>query len=221
MQAQSLNSLKENFLFKTVVFCAIMVAARFIKTGHVSFLFLFWNLFLAWLPFWFINRAADAKGLRSGLFALLSVLFMPNAPYLVTDLFHLKKELVAPLWFDVTLIASFAILGLVFFVRSAGRLFRLIESYIGNGAWMTPIKLLVFVMNGYGIYLGRYLRFNSWDIVAQPLELCQGMLDSVFDYEQTKETLAITLTFSVFLYLAYGIYDSLRQAAYKKQHEIF
>ena len=221
MELRTRIALKENFLIKTLVFCILLVVARFVKTGHMSFLFLFWNLFLAWLPFWFINKALAAKGIKSSLLALLSLLFMPNAPYLITDLFHLKKELVAPLWFDVMLIVSFALLGLVFFLRSAGRLFTYIENITGSRRYMTPIKLMVFLLNGYGIYLGRYLRFNSWDLVTHPLGLYRGMSDSLFCADQVKETLAITFTFSVFLYLAYGIYESLKQGVNKNQHEVF
>lgn len=212
--------IKLNFLHKLVLFCAALIMVRFAKTGHVSFLFLFWNLFLAWLPVFFIKliKEKQSKLLRF-CFLVAAILFLPNAPYILTDLFHLKKSLVAPLWFDLILILSFAILGMIYFFMALDLILKEIAQLFSFGK-NTVIKLAIFLSTGYGIYLGRYLRFNSWDIISNPFGLAQGMFNSVFDACCYKETLSVTFTFTVFLYLIYETYRSFKEKQMTNSNEL-
>ena len=150
----------------------------------------------------------------------LSILFLPNAPYILTDLFHLNKNLAAPIWFDLLLISGFSILGLLFFLATVQRLFELLRPLCKMEMRFNLFKLGLFLSNGYGIYLGRYLRFNSWDVVSKPDDLVIRMFKSVFDSSSYKETLAITITFSIFLYLIFGIYESFYNRVGDKQNEL-
>lgn len=205
-----MKGFKISLLHKLVLFCVLLILLRTIKTGHYSFLFLFWNLLLAWLPLFFI-RLVKVSGHRSLNFAwlILSVLFLPNAPYILTDLFHLKKNLVAPLWFDLILILSFAFTGLFYFILALelilNEIARVFPSLISHLA-----KPFLFLATGYGIYLGRYLRYNSWDLIVHPFSLAFGMLRSVFSWEHCKQTIPTTVIFTVFLYLLYEIYLSFK-----------
>ncbi|MCE3259978.1 MAG: hypothetical protein K0S12_1619 [Bacteroidetes bacterium] len=199
-----------SFLNKLVIFCFLLIAARYIKTDHYSFLFLFWNLFLAWLPVFFIRRIGQGSGkFRRYCLLGLSILFLPNAPYILTDLFHLKKSLIAPLWFDLILILSFAFLGLIYFIMAFDRILEEFSFQFGKQV-ICFVKPLLFLATGYGIYLGRYLRFNSWDLVSDPVHLAGGMINSIFSRENFMETFGVTITFTVFLYLIYEIYLSFR-----------
>lgn len=204
--------MKSNTLLKLVLFCMMLVLVRFLKTGHYSFIFLFWNLFLAWLPYYFIKRYSKVKN-KAAQYSLviLSILFLPNAPYLLTDLFHLSKNLIAPLWFDLVLILSFSLLGLILFIITTDQLLKVLAPYFRSASMFRVCKFLIILSNGYGIYLGRYLRFNSWDILSRPEELASGMYHSVFDTNCYKETLAVSITFAIFLYLLFEIYESFKK----------
>jgi uncharacterized membrane protein len=213
-------SMKIDFVKKMVVFCLALIAVRFFKTEHYSFLFLFWNLFLAWLPVFFIKRIkAGQDKYKRFAFLSLSILFLPNAPYILTDLFHLKKNLIAPLWFDLVLILSFAILGLIYFIMSFELILDEIKQTFHKSVNLIA-KPLLLLASGYGIYLGRYLRFNSWNVVSDPLHLAGGMFNSVFNLSHLKETLSVTITFTVFLYLIFEIYLSFKNKLTIKQNEL-
>ena len=204
---------------RLVLFCMVMLLIRSLKTDYYSFIYLFWNLFLGWLPLFFIRRIKSGNSnIKNHLFAGLSILFLPNSPYILTDLFHLKQNLHAPLWFDLILILSFAILGLIYFIMA----FDLILKYIYK-SFSKPVSIiakpLLLLATGYGIYLGRYLRFNSWDIVSNPYHLAGGIYKSVFNPHYFKETLAVSLTFTVFLYLLFEIYLSFKNKLMLKQDE--
>ena len=209
-------------ILKLVAFCMILLTIRALKTHQYSFFFLLWNLFLAWMPYWII-RNFDRFKTRCGRFFIigLTLLFLPNAPYLLTDLFHLTKNLVAPMWFDLVLILSFSLLGLILFIAATEHLFRILSSFFRSTVLFNCMKFLVILSNGYGIYLGRYLRFNSWDILSNPDDLALQMFYSVFDSNNYKETLAVTFTFTIFLYLIIEIYTSFKKRIEEGSHGIF
>jgi uncharacterized membrane protein len=212
--------MKISVLHKLVAFCIALVIVRIIKTEHYSFLFLFWNLFLAYLPVLFI-KFIKPKTHKYLSFVLLgfSILFLPNAPYILTDLFHLKKALVAPLWFDLILIISFAILGVIYFIMAFELILETIKRTYNQKINLVA-KPFLFLACGYGIYLGRYLRYNSWDIISNPLDLVNGMVNSVFNPNYYKETLSVTITFTVFLYLIFEIYLSFKNKLLQSKNEL-
>lgn len=199
---------------KLIAFCVLLLVVRVLKTGHFSFLFLLWNLFLAWLPYWLIKKYKPSQDWMTRCFFLgASLLFLPNSPYIITDLFHLTKKLVAPMWFDLILILSFAMVGLVYFLLTVERLLAIVRPYFKSETGFQFIKVVLLLANGYGIYLGRYLRFNSWDIIYKPNELAVRMFQSVFHPDKLPETFSVTVLFSVFLYLIFELYQTLKTSA--------
>lgn len=188
-------------------FALLLLVARIFRTGHFSFVFLLWNFFLAWLPVWFARVMQHKSGLSRKMILLSAILFLPNAPYLSTDLFHLSKNLVAPLWLDTILILNFAIMGLICFVQATVLILQELKRMTGSDVIYYICKSGLLLASGYGIYLGRYLRFNSWDLVLNPFGLLQGICDSWFPPGYWRETMAISLTFAVFLYLILNIYE--------------
>lgn len=196
---------------KLFLFCLALVVIRMVKTHQSSYLFLFWNLFLAFIPLWFINRSGKSTNqyVRWSLVGT-SLLFLPNAPYVLTDLFHLHKSTVVPMWYDLILIVSFALLSLIYFVKAVHIIFKAIKLHV-KPYLFEPIKLLVFMSCGYGIYLGRYLRFNSWDLITDPLVLADGIVNSLINENAYKETLAVTFVFGIFLYLLFELFSVTRK----------
>lgn len=204
---------KNAVFLKLLLFCLVLLTIRVVQTHHYSFVFLLWNLFLAWVPLYILSKYhQQKKAWRQVLVIMLTLLFLPNAPYIVTDLFHLSKHLIAPLWFDTLLILSFALLGIVLFLRCFEQLLLILKPIIKNEQLYFFAKILILLSNGYGIYLGRYLRFNSWDIVSDPVDLFTSLYHSLLDRNNYKETLAITFAFSVFLYLIFELYTGFKKS---------
>lgn len=184
----------------------MFLSARIIYSGEFGFAFLLWNLFLAYLPYWFINRCIrHTQPWKQSLYALFSILFLPNAPYIVTDLFHLGQSKAVPEWFDLILIFCFALTGLYYFVISFHRLLQWLKQVPIINHYPQITKLLLLSACAYGIYLGRFLRFNSWDVVSHPFHLVKTIGVSLFHPTHFAETWAITLTFTLFLFLVYEL----------------
>jgi uncharacterized membrane protein len=165
---------------------------RFIYTDTKVFLFLNWNLFLAFVP-WAVTSVTILKPklqtYRITIFILLSIwlLFFPNAPYILTDLFHLRLKSAMPKWFDLILILSFAWTGLVFGFLSLWDIEKILSKSM-NRIWMSLISVCLLFIGSFGIYLGRYLRWNSWDIINEPFNLLYDITDRLinpFDHPRT------------------------------------
>lgn len=187
-----------------IFFSVALLTVRVICTGSHAYVFLLWNLFLAWLPLFFANRYKNAnKQIVKVLCLLLVVLFIPNAPYLVTDLFHLKKQSEAPQWFDTVLLSCFSLLGLFYFIQASSHLIATASLWLKQKNQIFAFKMVLMLLCGYGIYLGRYLRFNSWDVITQPGDLLRAILISLTHENHYKETGAITMCFACFLFIIY------------------
>jgi uncharacterized membrane protein len=208
-------------LLKLFFFCIALVIVRIIMTEQLSYVFLTWNLFLAFIPYLLIKKFKHEQSKPIQLIIIgATILFLPNAPYILTDLFHLRERIAAPMWFDLILILSFAFLGMVFFVLCVNQLLLIFNRMFGDGLISTILKFLIMLSSAYGIYLGRYLRFNSWDLVSDPINLARQMIYSVFSQNCYKETLSVTITFTIFLYLVFEIVASLKSAVNTQQNEL-
>lgn len=201
---------------RLVCFALALLLVRLVLTGQFSFFFLCWNLFLAWLPVFFLEKYVSTRSapLKTA-FAAGAILFLPNAPYIVTDLFHLKKDLVAPIWFDTMLILTFAILGLFCFVSAAKVLVAEIHRNFQPRIVSLGIKVSLWLATGYGVYLGRYVRLNSWDALFFPSNVAHSLLRTVLNPFSRVESVALTICYAVFLSLIFNLYESATEAAKK------
>lgn len=162
-----------------------LLAIRMDRVGQPAFVFLTWNLFLAWVPFVLSLCVAAVHG-RGGPRVLLWVLgagwllFLPNAPYILTDFIHLGRAGGAPLWFDAALIGTFAAAGLALGLASLLVVHHVVEARAGRVVgWAFAVSSLV--LSAIGIYLGRFPRFNSWDVVTDPSGLVAAVLQRLAD----------------------------------------
>ncbi len=180
------------------LFALCLLICRLVKSESLSYIFLVWNLFLAFVPYW-ISHYLAAKG-RISLKQLpllgLWLLFLPNAPYILTDLVHLRPRPGIPFWFDLVLISSFALSGLMLFYRSLADVLRLCRQQVRE-LYVNIALPFVFGIVAFGLYLGRYLRFNSWDVVQHPLKLARAGISSL----HCKDTIGFVLVFGAFLWL--------------------
>jgi len=181
-----------------------LVWIRHELTGEWRYENLVWNLFLAWLPFAFALVAYD--GYRRGgrlpallLPAALWLAFLPNAPYLVTDYMLLREIEGMPVWFDVVMLTSFAWTGLVLGFVSVYLIQSIARRRAGAVAgWAVALGSLG--LSGLGIYLGRVLRWNSWDLAVQPT----AVLADVAERLQSPKLIGMSLAMAAFLTLAYA-----------------
>ncbi|MCB9593292.1 MAG: DUF1361 domain-containing protein [Sandaracinaceae bacterium] len=149
-------------------------------SGRFVYGFLLWNLFLAWVP-WLLSLpvawAITHRRRSVGIVALLAwVAFLPNAPYVITDFLHLTVRSPVPLWYDVLLLGTASITGLL---AGAFSLRRVEESLDGRvHPWLLQAGVWVVILaSGFGIYLGRFERWNSWDVLVHPMSLGQSLLN--------------------------------------------
>jgi len=166
------------WLSVSVLFSCLLVLGRIIYTGRITFLSLVWNLFLAYIPY-FITQLLSTRPewIREKkwllFFFLAWLICIPNSFYILTDLFHLddeRNDFIAPPWYDLALILSFAWNGLILGILSVRQMEKLVEkmfSRVNGFLFLYPIMWL----SALGIYIGRYLRFNSWDILSNPFQL--------------------------------------------------
>jgi uncharacterized membrane protein len=152
-----------------------LLVVRIDRVGEPAFVFLVWNLFLAWIPF-LLSLCVAVVHRRGGPRPLLWVLgafwllFLPNAPYILTDFIHLGRVKGAPLWFDAALIGTFATAGLGLGLASLFLVHHVVEARAGRVVgWAVAVSSLVLC--AVGIYLGRFPRFNSWDVITDPQSL--------------------------------------------------
>jgi uncharacterized membrane protein len=198
--------------FATTV-CAGMLVFRFIWAGNLRFSGLLGNLLLAWIPLilaLFIRRM-PGRGRRTGFWGVLFmwILFYPNAFYLVTDLIHMKKFGTDGIfkWFDMLMTTSFACGG-VFLGSLALYLMHLFvrQRFGWRIGWLFAGGMLA--AGSFGIYLGRFFRLNSWDVIARPLKLV-GDVSSLLEPASLSEVAAFTLAFFLFSLAAYSFVVSM------------
>ncbi len=162
-----------------------LLAIRMDRVGQPAFVFLTWNLFLAWVPFGLALGVAAVHrrgGPRPLLWTLGAgwLLFLPNAPYILTDFIHLGRVGGAPLWFDAALIGSFAGVGLALGLASLLVVHRVVEARVGRIlGWIVAVVSLM--LSAVGVYLGRFPRFNSWDVVTDPSSLVAVVVERLAD----------------------------------------
>ena len=187
---------------------AALVFARIVWTGHLRYGFLVWNLFLAWLPLVFALLACEKYQNGSGrnwrFLALAGawLLFFPNAPYIFTDLIHLTTHFYGHFWVDMVLILICALTGLVLGFVSLYLMQSVVARMFGRlASWLFIAG--VAGVSSFGIYLGRFLRFNSWDILFKPMELYHGIGNWTAAPLATSSPRAFLVLFSTFLFLAY------------------
>jgi len=183
-------------------FIALLSFARpIVMPGKSPYLFLLWNLFLAALPYFlaiFKNRVSQS-GFYQWLLIGLWLLFLPNAPYIITDLVHLDHSKGFD-WYDTVLILSAGIAGIKFTFDSLD----LILSDLKQRIPIIPTWTWNFIflsLSAYGIYLGRYLRFNSWDIISNPKGLLHSCAQLFLHPFQHQQEWTMIVVFSLFLLL--------------------
>ena len=188
-------------------FAAALWAARALYTGTGGYSNLLWNLFLAWIPLLIAIVVYDRHRRDGSPWGLLApaiawLLFLPNAPYLLTDFFLLRWVGGAPVWFDVVLLTAFAWTGLLLGFVSLFLMHAVARALFGRVAsWALVVGVLG--LTSFGVYVGRFWRWNSWDAVVQPTHVLADVWTRLSDPSTSVKPVAVTILFTGFLTLAY------------------
>ena len=189
------------------LFSVLMLAARRVYYVDPGFRFLLWNLLLAWVPMLFAVALSHLHRRGAGRMMCLAaaggwLAFFPNAPYLCTDLLHLHNQPPVPHWYDALMLTSFSWNGLLLGFASLQLVHGIAGARRSPGqAWALAVAALFLA--GFGIYLGRFERWNSWDVLTNPLALGRQVFDPLLHPWLHLRTWGVTGIFGCFLTLAY------------------
>ena len=197
-----------------LAWCTLLVGFRMAYTGHGAFVFMIWNLFLASVPLIVSRVLLAAHNRRTsdvaqlGL-AALWLLFLPNAPYVFTDLIHLERNSPLQFSYDLAMLMSCAGTGLLLGYWSLFDVHKILEERFGRRlGWAVAIGSLLLA--GYGVYLGRVMRWNSWDVLTNPFELFSTMVRLLLNPTEHIRMYMLTAAASICLVLGYAVLRSVR-----------
>lgn len=190
--------------------------ARVLLSDNLNYRNLVWNLFLAWLPYIFSVWAAALHRLAPRWWILLLppaalwLIFFPNAAYILTDFLHLEERAYIPLWFDILLLSMFAWTGIFLTIASLKTMQDIVRSYLGGLlSWL--FVAVALGMSGLGIYLGRFERWNSWDLLIHPRSILADVLARFINPLNNLRFFGFTILFTAFLLVVYLMFISVRQ----------
>ena len=171
----------EKILLVSVCFTLVLIGVRLFNKTSTAYLFYPWNIFLAVIPIWFSRRLRKYESVNFRSVALIAgwLLFFPNAPYILTDIFHFYPRPGVPVWYDLLLVLAGSWTGLMAGIISLMQVDGFIGRHTGK-KWRIALTGIFLFAASNGIYLGRFLRYNSWDVVTKPFNLVQLAVEYVF-----------------------------------------
>ena len=199
-------------LLATALAGALLIG-RMRLSGTHTYIFLFWNILLAWIPYLVslamtvLHQQAPLRRWTMALLGAIWFCFLPNAPYLVTDLMHLRHNAEVPLIYDVGMLASVAWTGSFLAVASLRMVQTMVRrAYGAIVGWL--FVLTVIGCSGFGIYLGRVLRWNSWDVLMNPRAVLADVLPRAANPLAHPELPGITLIFAALFLICYSTFPN-------------
>jgi uncharacterized membrane protein len=192
----------------SILSCALVVVRAY-YAGTTAYVFFFWNLTLAWVPLAaaLVFYGLAARQIRSWTLllgaAIIWFLFFPNAPYIVTDIVHLRETPPVPYWYDIICVLAFVQTGLFVGYLSLYLMQEVVRAWMGRWAgWL--FALVMLSLSAFGVYLGRFLRWNSWDALVTPFDILRDAARVANPWNDVQP-LAFSLTFFAFSLVCYLI----------------
>jgi uncharacterized membrane protein len=182
------------------------------------------NLALAWIPYLcslFATASAERHpgSLRPLLVpGVLWLAFFPNAPYLITDWLYLQY-LGDHLWYSIGLFTAFSSCGLLLAIVSLYLLHTLVRVRLGRAAGWFVVGVAVG-LSGSGVYLGRFLRLNSWDLITRPGAVFGDLVTGLGKPEDHAEAVGFTVMFTALLFVSYYVFLSVRRAPRSREEQL-
>ncbi|MBD2663374.1 hypothetical protein B6N60_03256 [Richelia sinica FACHB-800] len=187
---------------------AIELIARVLQVLQINMRWMTWNLFLAFIPLVLSVWLFRTKKGRSWVWWLgftVFYAFLPNAPYLLTDVIHLIDDIrqIQSVW--VITLVLIPVYLLVILAGFEAYVISLINwgyylHRIGKSNWIFKMEIITHALCAVGIYWGRFLRFNSWDFITQPDAILTRGVEEILG-KQPLVIIAITFVILLALHL--------------------
>lgn len=203
------------YVFASLLAVGLFLVDRFYYHTH-DYYYLLWNLFLAWIPFVLsiylvqILKRKAWSSYEAMIFSLLWLLFIPNCFYLLSDFIHLNDFSGSNLLFNITYFSETIFTGLFLGFKSV--------SLIGNEIkkrykdyWSNLIVLIVFLISSFGVYVGRVLRWNSWDIFIDPGPLFLDIYHHLTSFKSYPVMLSVVISFFLLISSIYYLVQSFNK----------
>ena len=151
------------------------------------------------------------------LFLFISwLLFFPNALYIVTDLIHLDESTNVPLWYDAVLLFASSFIGIIMAFVSLQKAEYLLKGLFSKKMVNCMIPVILF-LGSFGVYLGRFQRWNSWDVIHNPLALGMDIFSRFTSPVDNIKTWAITIILTALYSLLYFFIRILPHALHENK----
>jgi uncharacterized membrane protein len=173
--------------------------------GEWFFPSILWNIFLAFIP-WAISTTISGSGYRiiRWIKGALWLLFLPNAFYIATDLIHLRESTPQTYWIDLILLLSFTSSAFLMGFYSFNNIERMFTRRAHTSV-KSLVRVVLFLACSYGLYLGRVLRWNSWDLILHPRAVIESIFQNLISMQASSLSFTISLSFFLFLFLIYHL----------------
>lgn len=197
--------------------CLLLLIGRVLLTGSQNYNWMIWNLFLGWIPViasTYVVRSS--KRFTSILWSGIWFIFLPNAFYMLTDFIYLRSAHGKIFWYDLVFFFSFASTGILIGVLSLYQMQELVTKMKGVNAG----RIFAFVtlcLNGVGVYIGRFLRWNSWDVVTDPLSLMVSLSERFVRTDAIFFSGLFALLFNTVYFLFISLSLSHKQIEHKEK----
>lgn len=201
----------EKTILLSIGFTMLLLVFRLSYSGTLTYIFYAWNIFLAALPLVFSKMLLKQPGFSTRAILLFCawLLFFPNTAYLLTDLFHYHERWPVPKWYDLLLVVSASWNGILLGLVSL----RQVETFFSprlTAAKLQVLRFVLLLLCGYGIYLGRFLRFNSWDVITDPGDLFSALARHVLLPYEYRSVWKFTILFAALLWTIYNSIPALQ-----------
>ncbi len=202
----------------SVAFTMLLLTTRIVLTHSLTYIFFVWNIFLAITPLVLSSHLLKQKklGIKSIIIIFGWLFFYPNAPYIITDFFHYVERPPIPYWFDLLICISAVWNGLIIGLISLIQ----VEQFLSRHLKPTVVKSIVltsFLLCGYGIYIGRFLRFNSWNIITDIDGLFDASFQRIIHPFHHTTTWGFTILFAAMMAVFYYTIKSIAQTFISKK----
>ncbi|MGF7108881.1 DUF1361 domain-containing protein [Treponema pedis] len=195
------------------VFCLFLSVCRIFIAENKFLLFLIWNLFLAFIPWCISSVLYLSKSLKKIIFAAAAfiwLIFFPNALYIVTDIIHLKTASPTVRWYDLILLFSYSFAGLFYGFVSLDFMETKIK-ILFKIKYPQIVSALVIYLSAFGIYLGRFLRWNSWDLLTNLSQVLSDLFLPIKNPFIHARTWAFILLLGTLFNLLYASYKTFQK----------